>query len=256
MDSHPDDKHLDDKGAGSSFELPCAKGAGADWGGIVLSNGVGGEASNVTIIISWAVGVTVNVSLLALLAWTQSYYLHLCIAAAIPTAIAQSYWQGASGGGARPGDISGKAVDALRHIAGVWSWGALALIVTYASSILTWREYGRFVVVFTLLASGSLVLASLLTKPGSALRQDDRLPNVARIVALVTCAALAIVAIGLLVHDGRGFRFGGKVVNAQLAVIQRDGWQDWAANHVFFYGAIAVSVIAWKAMRDFRSEAR
>lgn len=209
-----------------------------------------------TIIISWAVGATVNVSLLALLAWTQSYYLHLFIAAAIPTAIAQSYWQNTSSGGTTPGDIPGKAIDALRHIAGVWSWGALALIVTYASSILTWREYGRFVVAFTLLASGSLVLASLLAKPGSSLRADDRLLKVARIASLVTCVALAIVAVGLLVHDGRSFRFGGKVVNAQLAVLQRDGWQDWAANHIFFYGAIAVSAIAYKAMRDFRSDAR
>ena len=209
-----------------------------------------------TIIISWAVGVTVNVGLLALLAWSQSTYLHLFIAAAIPSAIVQSHWQNTSGVGATPGDIPGKAIDALRHMAGVWSWGALALIVTYGSAILTWREYGRFVVVFTLLASGCLVLASLLSKPASSLRHDARLLQVARIGSMMTCAGLAIVAVGLLVHDGRGFRFGGKVINAQLALTQRDDWQDWAASHVFFYGAIAVSVIAWKAMRDFRSEAR
>ncbi len=209
-----------------------------------------------TVIIAWSVGVAVNLSLLALLAWTQSYYLHLVIAAAIPTAIVQSLYQSPPGLGTASRDPVGKATDALRHIAGVWSWGALALIVIYASSILTWREYGRFVIVFTMLASASLVLATQISKAASTPDGGAKLLGAIRVGAIMVGVALAIVAVGLIIHDGRAFRLGGKVINGQLPVTQRDGWQDWAASHIFFYGAIAVSALSWKIVRDLRTAVR
>lgn len=209
-----------------------------------------------TVIIAWVVGVGVNVSLLALLAWTQSYYLHLIIAAAIPTAIAQSLYNPPPGLGPTAADPASKAADGLRHMAGLWSWGALALIVIYASSILTWREYGRFVIVFTMLASACLVLATQVVKAEDKPAENATLLNGIRIGAIVSCVGLAIVAVGLLIHDGRAFRLGGKVINGQLPVTQREGWQDWAGNQIFFYGALCVSALAWKIGKDLRTLAR
>ncbi|MEZ5854292.1 MAG: hypothetical protein R3D67_05895 [Hyphomicrobiaceae bacterium] len=64
--------------------------------------------------------------------------------------------------------------------------------------------------------------------------------NVARGFALFLLFAMVITMVGLLV-DGKMWRF------TTVAGLRR-GSQDWAANHIFFFGAMALAAISWNTL--------
>jgi hypothetical protein len=136
------------------------------------------------------------------------------------------------------GGSSSSAVAAsnARHMGLVWTWGALALILTYASGVLAWREWWHFTLAFVGAAGLSLWFAATLQKDADAGREDPTLLKLARYVAIVQLVGMAITVIGLIV-DGKMVRF----LNPRYA--------DWAANNVFFFGALAIAAISGYALR-------
>src|SRR5262245_41919459 len=71
------------------------------------------------------------------------------------------------------GGSSSSAVAAsnARHMGLVWTWGALALILTYASGVLAWREWWHFTLAFVGAAGLSLWFAATLQKDADAGRE-------------------------------------------------------------------------------------
>lgn len=118
----------------------------------------------------------------------------------------------------------------------VWSWGALALFVTYATGVLTWKEWWQFFLAFVLAAGLSVSFALALKRDAAAGREDAAMLRMARYVAIVQLAGMALTMLGLVI-DGKMVRYA----NPRYA--------DWAANNVFFFGALAIALISAYALR-------
>jgi hypothetical protein len=112
----------------------------------------------------------------------------------------------------------------------IWSWGALALAVTYGTQVLVWKEWWRFCIGFGAAAGlcwlFSFTLDSDAEKGGEA---DAAMLRLARYVAMVQLFGMVVTMLGLVI-DGKMIRF----LNPRFT--------DWAANNVFFFGAMALAL--------------
>jgi hypothetical protein len=189
----------------------------------------------------WILGIGLSVAALVLAAAQKLFFVHMGIAALISILLALASFsetRAAEGDPAR----SGHGIEiSLRHMGLVWTWGALALFVTYAFNILVWREWWQFFIAFFLLAGLSLFLSATLRKDAESGASDDMLIKVARGFSIFILVAMLITMVGLLV-DGKMWRF------TTIAGMRR-GSQDWGANNIFFFGALALAAISWNAIR-------
>jgi hypothetical protein len=184
----------------------------------------------------WVIGIVLSVAVLVVMAAMQQFYLHTAIAAVVGIGFALvSRSEVRAVGGADDGNEQGIAV-ALRHMGYVWAWGTLGLVATYASGVLTWREWWQFCIAFALLAGLSLFLASALRTDATSGVVDPLLIKVARGFALFVLIAMIITMAGLLI-DGKMWRFF-------TVPGQKPGSQDWGANNFFFFGALAQALIS------------
>lgn len=189
----------------------------------------------------WVLGIGLSVAALVLAAAQKLFFVHMGIAALVSVLVAVASFnetRAAEGDPAR----AGRGIEiSLRHMGLVWTWGALALVVTYAFNILSWREWWQFFIAFSVLAGLSLFLSMTLRKDADAGTSDDMLIKVARGFSIFILVAMLITMVGLLI-DGKMWRF------TTIAGMRR-GSQDWAANNIFFFGALALAAIGWNAIR-------
>jgi hypothetical protein len=129
------------------------------------------------------------------------------------------------------------AASNARYMGLVWSWGALALIGTYASGVLVWKEWWHFAIAFVCAAGLSLWFSATLKKDADTGREDAALLRLARYIAIIQLVGMIAAVVGLII-DGKMRRFA----------LPR--YTDWAANNVFFFGAIAVALISGYALRN------
>ena len=118
----------------------------------------------------------------------------------------------------------------------VWVWGALGLLITYASGAAAWHEWLHFFLAFAVAGAAALFFANLLQRDGNAGKVDEAILKISRYLAYAQLFGMLAVMIGLLV-DGKMTRF----------LIPRHG--DWAANNIFFFGALALAVISAYALK-------
>ena len=191
--------------------------------------------------IIWMLGIGLSVAALVVTAALKMFYVHMAIAALISILVALVSFSEARSADA--GEIpGGSGIEiSLRHMGLVWTWGALALLVTYAFDVLSWREWWQFFIAFFVLAGLSLFLSATLRKDAEAGVGDDMLVKVARGFAIFILVAMLITMAGLLL-DGKMWRFSTIAGN-------RRGSQDWAANNIFFFGALALAAISWNAIK-------
>lgn len=186
-------------------------------------------------ILGWTLGIGVSVAALVLVAAlkldnTNLAYAHIAIAACVSIFIALA----ASRKLRQPETTANPELLAsvgVRYLGMIWTWGALALITTYAF-VLQWREWWHFSLVFVALAGACLFLSATLRKDAESGADDDTMFKLARILIRIHFGAAIITAIGLIV-DGKMVRF----------LVPRH--QDWAAQNIFFFGAIALGIISW-----------
>jgi hypothetical protein len=131
---------------------------------------------------------------------------------------------------------SALAASNAGHLGMVWVWGAIALLVTYGTQVLTWKEWMTFFLAFFLAAGLCLFFSATLKKDAAEGKVDPSMLNIARTLTIVQLVSMGIVVIGLLV-DGKMTRF------------LTPRFSDWAANNIFFAGAIAVAVICAYALK-------
>ncbi len=118
----------------------------------------------------------------------------------------------------------------------IWGWGALALIATYTTGVLVWKEWWQFVLAFAFAALLSLYFASALKKDTLAGKEDETMLRIARYLAIVQLVGMGITMLGLII-DGKMVRF--------LTL----RFTDWAANNIFFFGALGIALISAYALR-------
>lgn len=118
----------------------------------------------------------------------------------------------------------------------VWSWGTLALVATYGTGVLVWNEWWHFVLAFAVAAGLSLYFANALKKDALAGKEDESMLRIARYLAVLQLVGMGLTMLGLVI-DGKMVRF--------LTL----RFTDWAANNVFFFGALGIAVISAYALR-------
>jgi hypothetical protein len=119
----------------------------------------------------------------------------------------------------------------------IWSWAGLVLIATYGTGVLVWKEWWHFVLGFAIAAGLSLYFANALKQDARAGKEDAAMLRLARYLAIVALVGMAVTMLGLLI-DGKMVRF--------LTL----RFTDWAANNVFFFGALGIAVISGYALRN------
>lgn len=130
------------------------------------------------------------------------------------------------------------AASTARFMGLLWSWGALGLLITYATGILSWREWWQFFLAFFVAAGLSLFFSATLKKDADAGKDDETMLSLGRYLAMAQLGGMIIVMVGLVI-DGKMQRY----------INPRPGWEDWAANNIFFFGAFALAAISLFAIR-------
>ena len=108
----------------------------------------------------------------------------------------------------------------------VYAWGATAMFAIYSLSGLAWRHWWQYGAGMTLLACLALLCANYLAKRRGSL-EHTAARNVLIGITAVQAAAVA-AALAYLVGSG-------KLQTAKA---------DWAANHVFIAGGVAIVLIS------------
>jgi hypothetical protein len=163
-------------------------------------------------------------------------YLHLGVAAATAAVCVAIAIYDSNRLLAAKASASEVAASTASHLGLVWIWGAVALLVTYGTQVLTWNEWMLFFVVFFLAAGLCLFFSATLKKDAAAGKVDISMLNIARTLTMVQLFSMVVVVIGLLV-DGKMTRF------------MTPRFTDWAANNIFFAGALAVAAICAYALK-------
>jgi hypothetical protein len=193
-------------------------------------------------ILGWTLGIGASVAALVLVAALKLQnadlaYVHMAIAACVSIFMALAAVREL-----RQPELAANrgllASAGSRYLGLIWTWGALALIATYAF-VLQWREWWHFSLVFVALAGACLFLSATLRKDAASGADDDTMFNLARILIRVHFGAAIITVIGLLV-DGKMVRF----------LVPRH--HDWAAQNIFFFGAIALGIVSWNTLRAMK----
>ena len=188
----------------------------------------------------WMLGIAFSISVMIVTAAQSLYYVHMAVAALVSVVVALASFQEARAVPSGRSDLALQASSNFRYMGMVWTWGALGLLVTY-SFILSWREWWQFFIGFALLAGLCLFISATLRNDAEKEASDATMFKIAYGLALFFMIAMVITMCGLVI-DGKMWRF---TTRAGL----RPGWQDWAANNIFFFGAMALAAISWNATR-------
>jgi hypothetical protein len=186
-------------------------------------------------VLAWMFIVTASICLLILLAASEQFLPHMLVSALIAVSIAalgvKENRQLVASGASK----SLVAASTARHMGIVWTWGALAMLVTYLF-ILKWREWQFFVAAFALLGVLCLFLAATLTRDAEKGVDDPTILKIGRALSWVQLVGMIATMAGLLI-DGKMTRY-----------MNPAKYGDWAANHISFFGALALAIISFNAL--------
>jgi hypothetical protein len=128
------------------------------------------------------------------------------------------------------------AASSARSMGLIWTWGALALFATYATGILVWKEWMSFFLAFFVAAGLCLFFAATLDKDAAAGKDDPTLLKIANYLSMAQLIGMIVTMLGLLI-DGKMTRF------------LTPRFTDWAANNIFFFGALALAAVSAYAVK-------
>lgn len=137
------------------------------------------------------------------------------------------------------------ATSTASYMGLIWTWGAIGLLATYVPvfDILRWKEWLVFTLVFAGVAGLCLAFAAIIANDGKRNSTDPTMLTMANYLSVAQLAGMTIAAIGLIVD--------GKI---PVTVKKSIEWQDWAANNIFFFGALALAAISANALYTSRNE--
>ena len=185
-------------------------------------------------LVIWMIAFTIGSCATILTAATGNRELHLGVTALVTLAIAvvavQDYRRLELSGARR----SLLAASTSRYVGLIWIWAACAMLFTY-QFILKHREAWEFTVGLLVVGGLCLILASMFDRDAVTNRGDDEaMLKLGRMLNIVQVVGMAVVVVGLIAdHKFPTFTTPK---------------QDWAANNIFFFGAIAVGLIGINAL--------
>lgn len=187
-----------------------------------------------TSLIVWMLAFTISLCVTILSAAAGMPHVHMGVTALITLAIAIVAVQSYRNLAAMNGNRSALAASTSRFIALVWIWAGVAILFTY-QYILIWREWWQFSAGLLLVGGLCFALSILFKRDAAAGKEDESILKISRQLNVVQVAGMLIAAIGL-VADNK-FNFSGSAARP-----------DWAANNIFFFGALAVACIGVHAL--------
>ncbi|MGD9786116.1 MAG: hypothetical protein AB7E80_06485 [Hyphomicrobiaceae bacterium] len=140
--------------------------------------------------------------------------------------------------GASKGEI---AASTARNMGFVYVWGAVAIAVTYLF-LLRWHEWWHFFAAFAVAGALCLFFANTLLRDAESGRIDPTMMKIGQALAWVQLVGMVVAMIGMII-DGKLSRH----LNPRHL--------DWAAQHVFFCGALALALISAYALWAARNDA-
>jgi hypothetical protein len=184
----------------------------------------------------WMISLAVGLAIMVLSGAAGDVTVHTIAAALIGLAIASvavaENWQQRKAGASE----NVVAASTARNMGLVWVWGALSLFVTYFF-ILSWKEWLVFTAAFAIVGALCLFFAATLDRDEAAGRTDETVQKLAKYLSIGQLVGMLIAMLGLVI-DGK-FPVSAK---------SNPGWQDWAANNIFFFGALSVAIITANAL--------
>jgi hypothetical protein len=196
-----------------------------------------------TAMVIWMLGIAASVAALVISAAARWHYAHMALCAVVALAIAATAVREirqVTSSGAGQGMI---ASTSARYMGLVWSWGAIVLLITYLF-ILQWKEWWQFFIAFVVAAGLCLFFAATLRGDSEKRGDDPGMLSLARYLVLAQAIGTAITIVGLGIFDGKALRLGGKLLR-----FLDPRHTDWAANNVFFFGAVALAAISVVSIR-------
>jgi hypothetical protein len=194
-------------------------------------------------LIVWMSTLTVSIALLVLSAAKGAFYLHMAMSAVISLFVALAAIQESRSMRAAGESDAAIASSNARYMGLVWTWGAVTLFATY-NFVLSWREWVPFFMAFVTAAGLCLFFAATVRKDDTQGQSEPAMKMIGRYLTIAQVVGMAIVMLGLLI-DGKMTRFAKA----------RPGWEDWAANNIFFFGAMALCAIGAHALLSSRKPA-
>jgi hypothetical protein len=186
-------------------------------------------------LVIWMAAFTIGTCVTVLSAATGSYGLHLGVTGLVTLSIAIVAVQEHGQLMAHNAKRSALAATTSRYIGLVWIWAACAILVTY-EFILSWRETWQFVIGLAIIGALCLGLAIMFDRDAESGKEDPTMLSLGRTLNLLQMVGMLMAVIGLVADN----KF---ILTARGAVRS-----DWAANNIFFFGAIAVALIGAHAL--------
>ncbi len=181
--------------------------------------------------------MTVSIALMVLSAAKNVPLVHMAVTAVIALVVALAAIQESRMLRAQGESNATIAASNARYMGLVWTWGAVSLFVTY-NFILSWKEWFPFFMAFVVAAGLCLYFSATMNKDTASGESDPIMKKIGRYLTIAQVIGMSIAMVGLLL-DGKMTRF---------AKVQRPGWEDWAANNIFFFGAFALVAIGLHAL--------
>lgn len=129
---------------------------------------------------------------------------------------------------------SSLSAAAAQHMGLVWAWGCLALFITYSFFIPPWREWVFFSACFGIVAAVSLIFATAMENDAKKGKEDPSLLKIGRLLTIIQLCGTIAAMLGLLIDPQKFF----------LNIDKR----DWAANNIFFFGSLGLTIISATAL--------
>jgi hypothetical protein len=196
-------------------------------------------------LVIWMLAFTLSICLSVVGAAMDLTYLHMGVTALVTLAIAVVAVQAHRRLSTQHAGRSALAATTARHTGLIWAWAAAALLVTYGF-ILEWREAWVFTIGLCVVAAMCLALSHMFERDAAAGREDLTMLGLGRSLNLLQIVGMIIAMIGLIAD--RKFGLAPDITRP-----------DWAANNIFFFGALAVAAIgihSWAADGKLAEQAR
>jgi len=132
------------------------------------------------------------------------------------------------------------ASTTARNMGFVYVWAAIAIALTYLF-LLQWREWWHFLIAFAVVGALCLFYSNALMRDAEAGRHDPVMLKIGRSLTWAQLVGMLIAMVGMLV-DGKLERYANP------------RHLDWAAQNVFFFGAMALAVISGVALYVGRND--
>jgi hypothetical protein len=182
----------------------------------------------------WMTTLTIGICSLVFAAGTGAPINYMAVTALISFAIAAIGLREIIALDKQDASLSAVSAATARYMGLVYAWGATALFVTYFFILPKWHEWPVFCGAFASVAAISLLFAATMSKDAERGKDDPTLLKIGRILTVAQFAGTIVAIVGLMIDPDKQF------LNPER--------RDWAAQTVFFFGAIALAAISAAAL--------